>query len=248
MSNNMTVFGYISSFISAFADAFVMAYEAEEAAAFRARNRELAVDLGLTLAAIGYEAIDSIIKFLVARAAKDTAVVVAGARTSYYTKSTVASLEQGYSLWLEIGERNAQIFQTALVYTVVGAAFITTLVRVWAEEQVESCLVNEDAASEEQLVIEGFVPFALLCPVVEQSVEVEPVLAPSVEVELPAPSFAPHKAKSLVKGLGSMNQAKAILGSSSRSWASLAADLILFATEGGYSTLEDAVAELKASV
>lgn len=252
MSNNMSVFGYVSSFISAFADAFVETYNADEAAAFRQRNRECAVEVALVAAAIGYEAMDSIIKFLVARAAKDTSIVVEAGRTSYYTKSTFSTLEQGYSLWLEIGERNAVIFQTALVYTVVGAAFISTLVRVWAEEQVESCIATEDAASEEQLSIEGFIPFALLCPVVEVSVEVEPVLVPSTQVEVEpsvvAPSFAPHKAKSLVKSLGSMNKAKAILGSSNRSWASLAADLILFATEGGYSTLEDAVAELKASV
>lgn len=247
-NNNLTAFGYVSLFISAFADAFVTAYECEEAAAFRARNRELAVEVAMMAAAIGYEAMDSLVKFLVARAAKDTATVIAGARASYYTKSTFSTLEQGYSLWLEIGERNALIFETALVYTVVGAAFISTLVRVWAEEQVESCIANENAASEEQLSIEGFTPFALLCPVVEIVDEVEPVLATSVEVEPSAPSFSSHQAKSLVKGFGSMTKAKAILGSSSRSWASLAADLILFATESGYSTLEEAVAELKASV
>lgn len=232
--SNMTLFGYISIFFNA----FVEAYEAEEAAAFRQRNREVAVEVALVAAALGYEALDSIVKFLVARAAKDTAVVVAGARASYYTRSTVASLEQGYSLWLEIGELNALVFQTALVYTTVGMAFAYALVKVWAEEQVESCIAK-DAASEEQLVLEGFTPFALLCPVVEQSVEVEPTVAPS---------YPTHQAKSLVKGFGSMAKAKSVLGSSSRSWASLADDLILFATEGGYSTLEEAVAELKASV
>lgn len=246
--SNMSVFGYISLFFNA----FVEAYNAEEAAAFRQRNREIAADFGLTMAAVGYEAIDSLIKFLVARAAKDTAVVVAGARASYYTRSTFASVEQAYSLWLEIGERNALIFHTVLVYATVGMAFAYALMKVWAEEQVESCIANENAASEEQLSIEGFVPFALLCPVVEVIAEVEPVMAPSAvteEVEpTVAPSFSSHKAKSLVKSLGSMAKAKAILGSPSRSWASLAADLILFATEGGYSTLEDAVAELKASV
>lgn len=216
----MNMFAYIGSFVSAFADAFVVAYEAPEAAAFRARNRECLVEMAMVAAAIGYEAIDSLINFLVARAAKDTSIVVEAGRTSYYTRSTFATLEQGYSLWLEIGEANFKVAETTLVYGAVTAAFVITLVRCWAEEQVESCIAKETAASEEQLVIGGH-----------------------------RPTFSNvSKAKSLVKSFGSMTKAKAILGSSSRSWASLAADLILFATEGGYSTLEEAVAELKASI
>jgi hypothetical protein len=227
-----------SSYVSIFASAFIQAYEQPEAAAFRARNREAAADLFMTIAAVSYEIMDSLIRYSTARAKTGVTTVYEAASNSYYTKQTVASLEVAYKQWLFIGEYTSAATQIIIECSALIAAFVVATVKVWCENQVEAALIVETTASQEQLVLGGFVPFALLNP----TLEVEEVVEPS------APIFTSHKAKAVVKGLGKMNQVKSMLGSSSSSWATLAADLILFATEGGYSTLEEAAASLRQSV
>ena len=153
----------------------------------------------------------------------------------YYIRPFTQTLGTAWSLWLEIGERNFHMFETALIYSAVITAFFHAAIRVFVlktsgKEESPPLLEGfsrlgllppgkeENPAGTQPIPVGGFVPFGLLSPTstpTQVPVEVKEVMAEKHEETV---------IQELKRQYKTLAKAKKALGSKASSWKKLAAE------------------------
>lgn len=209
-------------------DLLIAEYNREEYGQFRERNRAYVAGQ---------------LKSLFTRCSKAAAETAEG---SYYLHPFAQTAKSAWDVWNEIGETNFVIFETALMVSAVGAAFLVALCNLGVEKfRPQAKVIVEVEAAEEGFVpqLEGFVPFGLLAPATEPETETEieaaptavdiipcegfvpfALLSPVAEVEIPAIE-PPVTAESLKATFKTLAKAKKALGSKAKSWKALVAEV-----------------------